>query len=130
MNELQPNYDFGPFRLNALHEKADKLLGRTGSGPNIARIYARMGKPDEARKILDRLSTNKSLRFEPATAYAALGDHDEAFRLLFGMLEERDSLNYVRTDPRLDRLHSDPRWQVLLRRMNLPSDAGPGTAAR
>ena len=112
----------------ALHEKADKLRGRPEGGPSIARIYARMGKPDEARRILDR--TIKLPWFEPATAYAALGDNDEAFRLLFGMLEERDSLNYVKTDPRLDSLHSDPRWQVLLRRMNFPTDAGIDRASR
>jgi TolB-like protein/DNA-binding winged helix-turn-helix (wHTH) protein/Tfp pilus assembly protein PilF len=114
----------------ALHEKADKLLGRPGGGPSIARIYARMGKADEARRVLDRQWTSKLPWFEPATAYAALGDKDEAFRLLFGMLEERDSLNYVRTDPRLDSLHSDPRWQVLLRRMNFPTDARSDTASR
>jgi tetratricopeptide (TPR) repeat protein len=113
----------------ALHEKADKLLGRPGGGPSIARIYARMGKRDEARRILDRHRTIKLPWFEPATAYAALGDHDEAFRLLFGMLEERDSLNYVRTDPRLERLHSDPRWQVLLRRMNFPAAASSDSAS-
>ena len=57
-----------------------------------------------------------------ATTYAALGDKDEAFRLLFQVTEERDGLNYVKTDPRLDSLHSDPRWHTLLRRMNLPTE--------
>ena len=55
--------------------------------------------------------------------YAALGDKDEAFRSLSRMFEEREGLNYVKTDPRLDSLHADPRWQVLLRRMNFPQDA-------
>ena len=45
------------------------------------------------------------------------------------MFEERDGLNYVKTDPRLDSLHADPRWQVLLRRMNFPPDAD-GTESR
>jgi len=114
----------------ALHEKADKLMARAGSGPNIARIYARMGKPEEARRMLDRQATTKSPRFEAATAHAALGDSDEAFRLLFGMLEERDTLNYVKTDPRLDSLHADPRWQALLRRMNFPADVASSVVPR
>ncbi len=58
---------------------------------------------------------------ESATVYAALGDQDDAFRALARMFEERDGLNYVKTDPRLDSLHADPRWQVLLRRMNFPA---------
>ena len=60
---------------------------------------------------------------ESATVYAALGDRDDAFRALSRMFEERDGLNYVKTDPRLDSLHADPRWQALLRRMNFPPDA-------
>ena len=115
----------------ALHRKSDELLGRpAGVGPAIARIYARMGKVDEARRILRTGRTSKTDWLASAAAYAALDDKDEAFRMLFRMFEERDGLNYVKTDPRLDSLHADPRWQVLLRRMNLPTDADSSTASR
>ena len=115
----------------AFHRKSDELLGRpAGVGPAIARIYARMGRVDEARRILRTGRTSKTDWLASAAAYAALDDKDEAFRMLFRMFEERDGLNYVKTDPRLDSLHSDPRWQVLLRRMNLPTDADSSTASR
>ena len=58
-----------------------------------------------------------------------LGNNDEAFRLLFKHAEERNSLNYVKTEPRFDSLHSDPRWQLLLRRMNLPVDSERDTTS-
>jgi hypothetical protein len=81
-----------------------------------------MGKADEARRIIRTQHTGKPAWLESASAYAALDDNDEAFRLLSRMFEERDGLNYVKTDPRLDRLHPDPRWQVLLSRMAFPTD--------
>ncbi len=59
-----------------------------------------------------------------------LGNNDEAFRLLFKHAEERNSLNYVKTEPRFDSLHSDPRWQLLLRRMNLPVDSERDTTVK
>jgi TolB-like protein/DNA-binding winged helix-turn-helix (wHTH) protein/Flp pilus assembly protein TadD len=108
----------------ALHDKEDKLLGRSSAvGPDIARIYARMGRRDQARQVLPLRQTSKRAWLSLAAAYAALDDREEAFRLLFDSIEERDGLNYVKTDPRLDPLHADPRWQVLLRRMNFPTEA-------
>jgi len=114
-----------------LHGKEDTLLGRpAGASPSVARIYARMGRPAEARRILQAQRTAKWAWVESATVHAALGDKDEAFRSLSRMFEERDGLNYVKTDPRLDSLHDDPRWQVLLRRMNFPPAADGTTAAK
>ena len=86
----------------------------------IARVYALMGKGREAMKIV---SGTKAGAFETAGVYAALGDRDEAFRILEKGIEARDSLLvYIKEDPSLESLHSDPRWKELLRRMNFPSD--------
>ena len=50
-----------------------------------------------------------------AGVYAALGDRDEAFRILEKAVEERQFMTPLKVDPPLEGLHSDPRWQV---RMN------------
>jgi hypothetical protein len=95
-----------------------------------ARTYARIGKRDQAKQMLALRQTSRPAWMTLATAYAALGEKDEAFRLLDKLAEERNSLNYVKTDPRLDSLHSDPRWPLLLDRMNFPKDADGNTAAQ
>jgi TolB-like protein/DNA-binding winged helix-turn-helix (wHTH) protein/Tfp pilus assembly protein PilF len=115
----------------AAQEKAIALSGRPpGNSADIARTYARMGKRNEARQILEALRIRPAgLPVLPAAgAYAALGDRDEAFRVLFRNVEERNGpASYVKVDPPLDPLHSDPQWPLLLRRMNLPID-GDGDA--
>jgi hypothetical protein len=57
-----------------------------------------------------------------AAVYAALGDKDEAFRILEKAVGERQFLTPLKVEPPLESLHSDPRWQVLLRRMNFPPE--------
>jgi TolB-like protein/DNA-binding winged helix-turn-helix (wHTH) protein/Tfp pilus assembly protein PilF len=110
----------------ALNEKFSALRNHPPErNPRVARIYARMGKRKEARQILDSLRRSDGDAFLIAGLHAALGDKDEAFRLLFKNTEVRDGLGvYVKVDPPLDPLHSDPRWPELLRRMKLPMDRG------
>jgi hypothetical protein len=63
------------------------------------------------------------IRTSPAAgAQAYLGDKDEAFRILFRMVDEREPhVFFMKSDPQFTGLHSDPRWPELLRRMNLPT---------
>ncbi len=95
----------------------------SGEGPaHLARLYARAGRRKEARRMLDDLNA-RSVRatIHAAGAYAILGDKDQAFRLLFRIVEEQASLAiFIKEDPPLDNLHSDPRWRELLGRLNLP----------
>lgn len=56
---------------------------------------------------------------EIASAYAALGDQDQAFAWLNRGVDARALMVFVKTEPKLERLHDDPRWPALLRRLNL-----------
>ena len=53
----------------------------------------------KARQVLAPGETTRGQWLSVAAVYAALGARDEAFRLLFKGVAERDGLNYVRTDP-------------------------------
>ena len=86
----------------------------------IAHVYALMGKEREARRMIRGLKANVIF---VAAVYAAIGDKDEAFRVLEKAVADRNSnLIPVKVDPPFENLHSDPRWKVLLRRMNFPPE--------
>jgi len=53
---------------------------------------------------------------------AALNKNDEALRYLEDAYRDRAAwMIFLKVDPRLDNLRSDPRFQDLLRRMNFPA---------
>ena len=55
-----------------------------------------------------------------AKIYAGLGENDEAFAWLEKAFAERESrLEFIKTDPSYDSLHSDPRFNEVLRQLNL-----------
>ena len=53
--------------------------------------------------------------YELGVIHAALGDLDAAFKWLALAVQKRSGwIAYVRADPRLDRLHTDPRFTPLI----------------
>lgn len=59
--------------------------------------------------------------YDVASDYAALGDRDQSFLWLEKSYTDRDPrLLYLGVEPHFDSLRSDPRFQDLLRRLNLP----------
>jgi tetratricopeptide (TPR) repeat protein len=91
----------------------------------LALMYTRMGRREEALRMLKEMQrTTDPARFpvrEAAAVWAALGNKDEAFRLLFNLVEKRAALLiFIKVYPYFDSLHSDPRWKELLRPMNFP----------
>jgi tetratricopeptide (TPR) repeat protein len=116
-----------------LLDKARILRGNRTDNPNFRAIhvgiYARMGKRSEAESIFKNLPSN--VRENMAGVYIALGDIDAAFSALFKAVEERRANIFIKADPDLEPLHSDPRWPDLMRRMNFPvgtvADASPTT---
>ena len=89
--------------------------------PPLAYIYASAGREREARDILARVERDgtESLSRVAAT-YVALGDKEKAFVWLERAVAafEWDTV-FLKVNPEFDPLRADPRFQTLLRRMNL-----------
>lgn len=87
--------------------------------------YAAAGKEKEAEDVLnDLLKLSTSQHAEPTILvqiYAALGKTDQAFECLEKTYAGRYPLMiYLKVDPGLDNLRSDPRLQDLIDRVGLP----------
>jgi tetratricopeptide (TPR) repeat protein len=89
-----------------------------------ARACYRSGQMDKAHDALTWLQKRSKqypeALFHLATVYGDLGRRDEAFECLNRDYEERDDrLLWIKTDPRVDSLRSDPWLDELLRKMKL-----------
>ena len=92
---------------------------------DMALAYAAVGNRKEALTILDDLERRSKREYVPAypmaRAYVGLGQKGKAFEWLEKGVGEYDGdIVQIKVDPAFDSLHSDPRFQVLLRRMNFP----------
>ena len=101
---------------------------KSGSGPDslghLGNAYARAGRSPDARKTIARLQEdvrkNGVGRYEIALVYAGLGEKQEAFSWLEEAYDAHDvGLLYLKIDPCLDPLRSDPRFDDLVRRVGL-----------
>jgi tetratricopeptide (TPR) repeat protein len=86
--------------------------------------YAQVGRRSDALKILSRLKELSGHRYVDPIAfvgtYWALGDKDRAFQ---GMNKAYDERSYFMTAlkwPMWDPLRSDPRFQVIYKKVGLP----------
>lgn len=92
----------------------------------LGEAYAAAGYRDEAQKALEQLSELSKQRYVTpylvCRIYTALGKEEEAFHWLETAYRERAAwIACLKTDPRLDVLRPDPRFQDVLRRMNFPA---------
>jgi tetratricopeptide (TPR) repeat protein len=135
---LQPNfsrahlytalaYENKRMYLQALAELEKALQTAPDNGEvlaSMAHVYAASGRRDEAQRIsrqLDALSTRQHVDpYFMALVRLALGEQDQAFRLLEQAIEERSiMLLWFKVEPRLDVIRSDPRYRDLVRRVGL-----------
>jgi len=88
--------------------------------PDFAKIKLNPTKEDYYRGYL-QIGFGGKYTVGQASAYAMLGDRDEALRLLDSCLKDdaMDLVTWIRR-PEFDSLRSDPRYAELMRRMNLP----------
>ena len=119
--ERQGRYAEALAEYQKMPADAPNHLGATGW---IAHLYAVSGRPAEARSELKRLremgQSGHISNYLIALTYGALGDKDEAFTYLEKAREEREyTMLWVKVEPQLDSLRSDPRFQDLLRHIGL-----------
>jgi len=112
-----------------LYDQGIQEFLKLGDAPHalghLANAYARQGRIVEARAILPKLKEHIDKtgigRYEMALAYVGLKDNDNAFEWLEKAFQTRDKgLTYLKIDPCLDPLRSDPRFQNLIKRVGLP----------
>jgi TolB-like protein/Tfp pilus assembly protein PilF len=92
----------------------------------LGHAFGIAGRTAEARAILQTLEERSRQRyiapFLLAWVHAGLGERDAAFaRLEEAYREGSPGLMHIKADPPLDPLRTDPRFQQLLLRMNLPA---------
>jgi eukaryotic-like serine/threonine-protein kinase len=96
--------------------------GNTALLSGLGYAYAVSGRRADAQKMLDQLNEISKQKYVPAGyrvyIYAALGEKNKAFEWLEKGYEDR-SLFGIKAYGLLSPLRSDPRFQDLLRRMNL-----------
>lgn len=109
-------------------EAADLFAGFTGPHAlgHLGNIYAREGKVREAQAIIEEMKQEIEKtgigRYEIALIYAGLGDKDNAFKWLQVAFQTRDKgITFIKADPCLDPLRSDPRFNNLIAQVGFPS---------
>ena len=91
-----------------------------GIFPLISITYARMGNLEEAEKIHRVVESLDGMEFYKACYYFVLGEDDKGFEFLEkAFVEKNASMLYIKADPFLDRVRTDPRFKALLKKMNL-----------
>jgi len=96
---------------------------------NLAHAYASNGQIDEARKILAELEAESATQKIPplyfAVIHLGLGETEQVWNRLEQAFEEHSFLfpGWLNGEPRFQVLRHDPRFQDLLRRVGLPTDA-------
>jgi tetratricopeptide (TPR) repeat protein len=111
------------------------LRERIAHDPEFAAAFdqglAEAGYPGALRRVADRLAArweesgggalaHRLVMQDIAIWYMYAGDHDRAIDWLEKIVEIRDPSIFAVFFPVFDPLRSDPRFQALLRRMNLP----------
>ena len=132
--ELDPNFFWAHFfeGMGYLHTgdhgKAIATLDRVNLPPfrdgHLGYAYAVSGQPEKARELIEDLQAGSQpehlVPYNLALIHLGLGEKDEALEFLHKACEQRSpQLWWIKTLPELDSVRSDPRFQAILRRMNL-----------
>ena len=136
--DMDPNYAVAHMRLGEAHiqkkmfgEALSELRRAVSLSPESMDILAELGyaygvagQRSEAERILAKLGEYAKDRYvsfyDLAVLYLGLGQKDRALGLLDKAYEERASyLAFLKGDPRMDSLRSEPRFKALMAKLKL-----------
>jgi Flp pilus assembly protein TadD len=105
-------------------ERMPKTGNSGGLLADLGHVYAVSGQRDQARRIVEMMTTMAKTRHVTphhlAFVQAGLGHKNEALALLEMSYEQHDApLAFLKVDPRWDPLRGDPRFQQLLHELHL-----------
>lgn len=118
--EQKKSYDLA---ISELQQAVNLSPGDSCYEGSLGHAYAVSGHQVEARKVLQDLEGRLGQPYVPAYAialvYAGLGENDHAVTWLERAYDDRStSIAFLKLDPELIGLHSNPRFQQLARRIN------------
>jgi len=138
--ELDPNYALAHWYSGLVYEQKkmyiealremgrakDLLPGNLAVQSDIGHVYAVSGDKMNADRVIAGLKAESERRYvnqyELALIYVGLGQNEHSFESLERAYRERsDQLIYLKVDPRLDSIRSDPRFANLVRRVGIPN---------
>jgi tetratricopeptide (TPR) repeat protein len=134
--EIDPAAPYGAWALARVYadtnraDQAIELLEKSLAVPRpdmlglmfLGQLYVDAGKPAQARKVLKIMMGNRTAGHSMiAEVYARLGEKDRAVEWLEkGFAEREPYMVWLNLSPDSHPLWGDPRFQDILRRMNLP----------
>lgn len=104
-------------------EEAASLAAELNPQIHLCALH-RLGRHEEAEAGLDAIRSSETRSaFAVANVYACWGDKDAAFDWLQRADEEGDwALAWIRDAQLFEKLHDDPRWEAMLRRVGVSDD--------
>jgi len=137
--DMDPNYWLARMYLGLSYEAKGDLAGALADlqraneiqtiipwpSAELGHAFGVSGKKAKAEEILKQLKERSKQSYVPAYGFAViyigLGDKEQALASLEKAFADRSMLmTFIKVDPELDSLHSDPRFKDLVRRAGLP----------
>ena len=126
--ELEPRDVFAYIFLSTVYLETGRLQDalkyadrpELQASSTLGRVYAALGRRDEALKIIGRMDANADPQ-GVAHVHFALGDHEKGFSWLSKSIDQRQGfVRWINVAPYFDRVRSDPRFAPLVARLKLP----------
>lgn len=109
----------------AHYERARPAMGPILAGTPLGYAYARAGRKEDARRILEDLTRLSATQYVPPIAFAhqALGNGDRELALAWlerALVVHDDFITQISVDHHYRELHDDPRFRAMMARVGTP----------